>query len=141
MKNIKHLLAILLALCLVFALCACSGDSGETNETSTAPSDGSTEETQESTEETVSGTVYTVKVADEAGNPISGAMVQMCQGGNCMPMATNAEGVAVYTMQEEADYEVKFVTLPTGYDYTTQETVFHFADGSFELTITLKAVA
>ena len=42
----------------------------------------------------------------------------------------------------EADYKVSFLGgVPAGYEYTTEETEFYFADGAYELTITLKAVA
>jgi len=138
--NCKKLMSVLLAVCLVCALCAC-GDSGNQQTEGTQPPAQTTEPTQQTTEPTVSGVVYTVKVVDEGGNPIAGAFIQMCQGENCTPMQTDASGVATYNMSEEAEYEVKFITMPAGYQLTTQESVFHFADGSRDMTITLKAAA
>lgn len=140
--NMKRLFAIALALCLVLGLCAC----GETNNDETTTEETTTEatttaETTEETTEAQTGVTYTVKVVDEGGNPIAAAMVQICQGESCNPRATDDTGTAVWENVEEADYEVKFLALPTGYDYTTAEQVFHFADGSYELTLTLKAVA
>jgi hypothetical protein len=86
--------------------------------------------------------VYTVKIVDEGGNPVVGAMVQMCQGETCMPgPLSDATGTVTFQIPE-ADYKVSFLgSVPAGYDYTTEETEFHFEDGSYELTIVLKAVA
>lgn len=147
MKN-KRIIALLLALCVVFALCACSNQSK--NDAPQAPeqpvadapvqqTEAPTEPAQEETQP--AGVVYTVKVQDEGGNPVTGAMIQICQGELCMmPAATDATGAAVFTVAEEAAYEAKFLSLPAGYEYTTEEQVFPF-NGGFELTITLKAVA
>lgn len=149
--NMKRLVAALLALCLALSLCACGGNQEDNNileETNNVAEDpvvaepNVPEQTEALTEETKpSGIVYTVKVQDEGGNPVVGAMIQICQGELClMPTATDDAGVAVFSVAEEAEYEAKFLSLPAGYDYTTEEQVFHFGTG-FELTITLKAVA
>lgn len=139
--NMKKFLAFLLAACLMLGLCACGGETGEETKGTEGKPVESTAATQESTEATAAAPTYTVKVVDEGGNPIAGAMVQMCQGENCMPAVTDAQGVAGYNVPEDANYEVKFISLPAGYEYTTEETVFHFADGANEMTITLKAAA
>lgn len=146
--NNKRLLAIVLALCLVLGLCACgNGESGKTDAEETQPQSVETpvvkdEKPEEDVQETeASGLVYTVKVQDEGGNPIAGAMVQMCEGTNCVPARSDDAGVATFNVQAEADYEVKFMMLPEGFDYTGEEQVFHFDAGSYEMTITLKAVA
>ncbi len=137
----KKLLFLLLALCMVLSLCACGSDENEAPETTTAPmesEDPTTSRPEESTtEDKDQGTVYRVTVVDEEGNPIAGAVVQICLD-SCYPAVTNAEGVAEYTV-EEADYKVSLVSLPEGYTYATEEEAFYFADGSTELTITLKA--
>ena len=138
--NANKLLALMLALCLALSLCACGSENTET--TTEAPT---TEATTAATEtaavvEEDDGTVtYTISVVDEGGNPISGAMVQLCLE-SCMPGVTNENGVAEFKTTE-ADYHVTLMTMPEGYDYTTEETEFYFEDGSYELTITLKAVA
>lgn len=144
----KKMLALVLALCLVLGLCACGGQKAE--ETPAAPQEPvvdapaappAQEPEKEEEPEAPAGTVYTVYVQDEGGNPIAGAMVQVCQGELClMPTATDENGAAAFTVAEEAEYEAKFLMLPAGYDYTTEEQVFHFGS-SFELTITLKTVA
>lgn len=139
----KRFLSLILVLCVALSLCACNNaGSGETTATTeAAPQPTDPVVTTEATEPADDRITYTVKVQDEGGNPIASAMVQMCQGKNCMPAATDASGAATFKVDEEADFEVKFIALPAGYDYTTEEQVFHFADGSYELTITLKAVA
>ncbi len=131
----KRILALLLALTMALCLCACSGngDNGET--TTEATTEATTEETTEQT-----GVTYKVTVIDESSNPIVGAMVQICQGESCLPGATGEDGVAVFTVAAEAEYEAKFLSLPAGYDYTTDEQVFPFGSAT-ELTIVLKAIA
>lgn len=133
----KRLLAAVLALCLTVGLCACTGG-GENTTTGANTTQASTAATTEGkTEAEENG--YTVTVVDEGGNPIAGAMVQLCLDA-CYPAATDDSGVARFAV-EEADYKVSFLALPTGYTYTTDAQEFYFAEGSSELTITLKAIA
>lgn len=144
--NSKRMIALLLALVMVIGLVACGEKPAEEpavtpDEPAAAPVVEPSDTAEETEPEAPAGITYTVKVQDEGGNPIVGAMVQVCQGEIClMPTATDDTGAAVFTVAEEAEYEAKFLTLPAGYDYTTEEQVFHF-NGGFELTITLKAVA
>lgn len=142
MKNIKNLIAIALMLCMVLGLCACGGEEAESTEAPTevivteAPT-----EAQEETEAALAEGMaeYTVTVVDEGGNPVAGAMVQICQD-TCYPSVTDENGVAKYTVAE-ADYKVSFLTLPAGYEYVDETQEFYFEAGSTEITITLKAVA
>lgn len=142
MKQIKFLLAAVLALCLMLSLCACGGN-GDNNTTTgnttaaAAGSDGTSEAT--SAPEDDGKVLYRVTVVDQDGNPISGAMVQLCLD-TCFPSATNESGVAEFRTVE-ADYKVSMMMMPDGYTYSTEEQEFHFAAGSTELTITLKAEA
>ena len=129
--NIKRFLTFALTVCLVFVLCAC-GEANSEPAGSSAP-----ETTQEPTQTISDGKVeYTVKVMDEAGNPVASAAVQLCKD-SCLPGMTNAEGVATFRVAED-DYKVSFMAMPAGYEADAEE--FYF-DGSYELTITLKAVA
>jgi hypothetical protein len=80
---------------------------------------------------------YKVTVVDEENNPVVGAMVQLCLDA-CIPALTNSNGVAEFNVVEE-EYKVSFVTMPDG--YTSDEEAYYFADGSYELTITLKKAA
>ena len=131
--DIKRFLIMVLALCVVLALCAC----GESGSGETVGDTG--ESTQQTTEETVDDgkVTYAVKVVDEGGNPVASAAVQMCKD-SCLPGVTNAEGVAEFRLVED-DYKVSFMAMPAGYEADAEE--FYFEDGSYELTITLKAVA
>lgn len=134
--NFKRFLTALLVLCLALSLCACGNASGDAE--TTGATNATTEATNDDTEPVDDGKVtYTVKVVDEGGNPVAAAMVQLCKE-TCLPGATNAEGVAEFKVVED-DYKVSFMTMPAGYEAEAEE--FYFEDGSYELTITLKAVA
>lgn len=141
MSVMKRMMALALMLCLALSLCACGGEqpSAETTEPAapveTAPPAPETEAPV--VEEEFDG--YIVTVVDEEGNPIAGAVVQLCMD-TCFPGITDETGAAKFSM-EEADYKVSFAALPAGYTYTTEEQEFHFEAGSKELTITLKAEA
>jgi hypothetical protein len=134
--KLRNIFVLALALCMVFTLCACGGNNGDNKET-TAPTAAPT--TAPTTAPTVDDgkVTYTVKVVDEGGNAISGAMVQLCLDA-CVPAITDANGVATYKLAE-ANYKVSFVTMRQG--STADAAEFYFASGSRELTITLKAVS
>ena len=145
MKNLKILLALLLAMTMVLGLCACGADDDagkQTEATTEATQESTTEATTEATQEPVDdGKLdYKVIVVDEAGNPMAGAMVQICEGTACNPGVTNAEGVALIRAVE-GNYEAKMLSMPEGYTYATEEEVFPFADGALEVTIVLKNAA
>lgn len=134
--KLKNILMLILALCMVFCLCACGNEKPNNNEETPAPS--STADATEGTTEADDGKVtYIVTVVDEGGNPVAGALVQLCLEA-CVPGATDAEGKATYNV-EEADYKVSFVSMPAG--YTSDVNEFYFEEGKYELTITLKAAA
>lgn len=146
--NLKRFLAVLLALCMMLCLCAC-GNGDDNNVEDPTPSQDTpvvndpepSEEDPSEDEPEVTGTVYTVTVTDEGGNPIAGAMLQMCQGELCLlPAATDANGVVTFTVTEDGAYEAKFLALPAGYEYVDDVQVFPF-NGATELAIVLKAVA
>lgn len=143
----KRFLALLLALMLVLGLCAC-GDTTAQGTPDADPTDPpASQQTEEPTAQSTEAPtdnpnpIYTVKIVDEGGNPVVGAMVQMCQGETCMPgPLSDATGTVTFQVAE-ADYKVSFLgSVPAGYDYTTEETEFYFEDGSYELTIVLKAI-
>lgn len=132
--NMKRFVAVLLALCLALCLCACGGNSEEqpTTAATTAPTEAPLDATDDGK------VAYTVKVVDEGGNPVVGAMVQLCKD-TCLPGSTNAEGLAVFNVVEDSEYKVSFMTVPAGYEGA--EEAYYFESGSHDLTITLKAVA
>lgn len=136
----KRVFTLVLALCMVLSLCACSGNGGgETTASTTAPIE-TTQGVQETTAPVEQGG-YTAKIVDEGGNPVAGALVQICLD-SCFPTMTDENGVASWPTVEEAEgYKISFLKLPEGYDYVDGTTEFYYASGSTEITITLKAVA
>lgn len=134
MKNWKLLLTAALLVCMVFGLCACGSDPVGTEDTT--PGLTTTAPVVTTTAPADDGKVtYTVKVVDESGKGVAGVMVQLCLEA-CVPTLTDASGVATWSM-EEADYKAQLTTTPAGYAADTAE--YYFEDGSYELTITLKA--
>lgn len=72
------------------------------------------------TKKAAEGANYTIRVVDQNGNPVKGAMVQMCESAEvCLtPILTDANGEAVYT-QPEKEYKAAITNLPEGYESTT----------------------
>lgn len=144
MNVMKRFVAAALLLTLVLALCACGGSGEEAPEVTDAPvveTEAPVPQTEAPTEAPTEAAFegYTVTVEDEDGNPIAGAMVQLCLD-TCFPSVTNESGVATFAL-DEADYKVSFITLPAGFTYSGEAQEFYFETGSKELTIVLKAEA
>ena len=141
--NMKKFSLLALVLCLMLSLCACGGSEAPATEapvTEAPATEAPATEAPETEAALAEGmAVYTIKVVDEGGNPIAGAMVQMCKD-SCIPGMTDAEGVASFTMAED-DYKVSFLTMPAGFELVDETTEFYFESGSTEMTLTLKAVA
>lgn len=142
----KKLLVSMLAICTVAAFCACGGsednDQAQTPDTQVTDTQAVVADTQKEveTEVVADGKVnYKVTVVDEAGNPIVGALVQLCNE-SCFPSATGEDGTASFSL-DEANYKVSFLTLPAGYTYSGDAQEFYFEAGSVEMTITLKPEA
>ncbi len=149
--KIKSLLLIMLTVCLMVCLCACGDDTTPADNNTTTTQNGGNSTTTTTTTQALTTTtttmaegkvIYTITVTDEAGNPIPGTWVQMCLE-SCMPVMTNEQGVAKFENMDEANYDVKFLTVPTGYilpvDANGDLIVYHFEEGSNELTLVLKA--
>lgn len=145
----KKLICLLLALCFVFALAACGNTEEETKETTgevtTQPAETTAasedDEPQIDTKPTPTvdpnAVAYTVKIVDEAGNVIEGVeRIQICSGNDCRIMKM-ADGPF---QLEEKEYTAKLVSMPEGYDYTSDVHEFPF-DETNTCTIVLKAVA
>ena len=127
----KKLIAALLLGAMVFCLCAC-GKTQDNNETDPAITDPAPTETE------AQGVTYTIKVVDEGGNPVVGAGVQLCKD-TCLPAITDEDGIAEFRVAEDPEYKVSFMSVPEGYEGA--EEAYYFESGSYELVITLKAVA
>lgn len=144
MNVMKRFTAAVLLLTMVLCLCACGGSGEETPATDAPATEPPVVETQAPVQETEAPTEaefngYTVTVQDEEGNPVAGAMVQLCLD-TCFPSMTNESGVAQFNL-EEAEYKVSFITLPAGYTYSSEVQEFYFESGSKDMTIVLKAEA
>ena len=142
MIKLKNIGIAALLVCLMLTLCACGGEAAvETKPVETeAPAVVATEAPVQETEAAIpDGMVqYKVTVVDEGGNPVVGAMVQLCKD-SCVPAVTDANGVATFNLPED-DYKASMLAMPVGYEYAGEADTFYF-EGAFELTITLKAVA
>lgn len=142
MKNVKLLCVAAMLLCMLLSLCACGGS--EAAPTEAAETEAPVVEITEAPAETEATlaegmAAYTIKVVDEGGNPVAGAMVQMCKD-SCVPGITDAEGKASFTLPED-DYKASMLTMPEGYEYAEETDAYYFEDGAYEVTIVLKAVA
>ena len=142
----KKMLCLLLALCFVFALCACGNqiavekpNGEETNQSQ--PTEGQDALDAPEVDQTIDDgkVTYTVKVADEAGNPITAVdKVQVCDETNSCSIIFLTEGQGAIRLTE-AEYHATLMSLPEGYEYVGEETEFSF-DSDFSCTITLKVV-
>ena len=138
----KKILAAILLSSMVFSLCACGAGNGNTNNnqnsnnTQDSQTAGNSEADSES--ESEEGVVYTIKVVDESGNPVSGVMVQLCKD-SCVPKVTNSDGLAEYPVDEVEDgYKASITKLPEGYVYEGEENVYYEEDAT-EVTLVVKA--
>lgn len=137
MNVMKNITVIALLLCLLLTLCACGGEAAvETKPVETEAPVAVTEAPATEAAIPEGMAVYTVTVVDESGNPVVGAMVQLCKD-SCVPGVTNESGVATFTLPED-DYKASMLAMPAGYAYAGETEEFYF-EGAFELTITLKA--
>lgn len=141
MKTMKILSVIAVLLCMMLSLCACGSSTPTATEAPETEAPVVETEAPVETEAVVPEgmAVYKVKVVDEAGNPVAGAMVQICKD-SCVPGATDAEGVATFTVAED-DYKASMLTMPAGYEYAEETDAYYFEDGAYEVTIVLKAAA
>ena len=135
MKNLKKVLAVLLALGMLFCFCACSGnDDGKTTTTTTTTESQPTEN-----ENPVESKGFTVAVVDENGNAVSGVMVQLCKDA-CVPAKTDDSGKATFSIEVTDGYKLSVMSCPEGYEYTGEAEVY-LEDGTTEYTLEVKAVA
>lgn len=63
---------------------------------------------------------YRVYVTDTEGDPVKGAMVQMCDDSTCRVGNTDEDGLAVFEVKEEK-YTVHVLKVPKGYKKVTEE--------------------
>lgn len=144
MKQMKRVFAVVFMLCMVFSLTACGGSgNGDTEKnsqnTENSEVDKNSENSESQKDEIPEGkAVYSVKVVDEAGNPVKGAMVQMCLT-TCVFGQTNDEGIATFTLDDAEGYKAEVLSLPEGYAEESEDPVY-LESGSKEVTLTVKTV-
>ena len=143
----KKLLAVLLTLCMVFALCACGAgsdnkeDEKNNNAVNNEVNDDADDESKDESDEdegvqTQAG--FQVKIVDEGGNPVQGCMVQVCKD-TCLPAISNAEGIATFSLQIEDGHKLQVSNCPEGYTYDGEADIY-LEPGQKEYTLVLKAV-
>ena len=111
MKTMMKIMALVLAIVMVAGcLAACGSDQTKPTEpeattkpttpTEPAPTDPAPTDPVDTKKE------YKVIVVDAEGNPVEGVLVQVCkEGSTCFtPSRTNADGFAVWELDEAADY-------------------------------------
>jgi len=137
----KKITAVVLLIASICCLCACAQSTQKPSESGNSatqtPTPTNATNPTESEPEDDGKVTYTVKIVDEAGKPIAGVLVQLCKD-SCVPNKTNEEGIAVYSLPEDA-YKASIMSMPAGYAHVSDQTEFYFDDGAYELTITLKA--
>lgn len=137
MKAFIRILILVMVLSLSLCIFGCTQAPVDNGSESTTPSTEATTPSSQPTQPDDGKVTYTVKVVDEAGNPVTGGMIQFCLD-SCIPCMLDAQGMATMKLAP-ANYKISFTMLPAGYVLAGEETEFYFDAGSYELTITLKA--
>ena len=130
----KKILFFLMAVCLLSALVAC-GQPEPTENVTNLPE----------------GISYGIKVVDQDGNPIAGAMVVLCQnveGGICyMPTSTGADGMALFkesAIPVQNNMKVR-VLAADGYDLPLDDSgdirYTEIPDGTVQMVLVLNKLA
>lgn len=136
----KRLVTVILMLCLALSLVACGGgntsDTEKNNTENTQQDEGQanndTEKESESENVDDGKIEYKVTLLDANGNPVAGQMVQVCNASTCFaPVATDANGVATFRLDESDEYKAKLMTAG-------DDAYVYFEEGSTELTLTME---
>lgn len=139
----KKIIAALLLVSALLALCAC-GEGSDTSVTESSTADTSTavsniESEAESNEESskdIALASFKVKVVDGEGNAVSGVMIQLCKD-TCIPAKTGDDGVASFNAEITEGYKLSVLSCPEGYTYEGEAEVY-LESGITEYTVTLK---
>jgi len=70
---------------------------------------------------------YRVMVYDMDGNPVEGVIIQLCDDVTCAFQPTDADGIAVFSVEEQKVYDIHVLMAPEGYapdegEYKTLDT-------------------
>lgn len=129
----------MLALALSLVACGGNGNSGNTEKNPTentqqdeGQANKDTEKESESEKEDDGKIEYKVTLVDASGNPVAGQMIQVCNAATCFaPVATDANGVATFRLEESNEYKAKLLTA-------SDDAYVYFEAGSTELTLTME---
>ena len=145
--KLRNIIALLLVLCMAFALVACGGEteskkSNDDEEIVTEENEKEEPEAPEEDEEEVETEdtkpqvgQYIVYVKDEDGNAVAGVELKFAKDSGDSTIKTDEDGRAKLTCIV-TDITVTVEEVPEGFKSTNDE--FEF-DDDFEITITLKA--
>ena len=114
MKNKIHnrIMAGIMIFCLAAGIIGCSSAADNTAKPAAASNDH-----------------YTIKVVDEASDPVSGATVQFCSDDKCKMAKTGSDGTVMFD-DPEGVYTVHILKVPKGYKNNDSEykTDDHYSD-------------
>ena len=129
MKKIFSLLAVLMLLfALTVSMVSCGGEQTPPNDNEppvTGDGSGDGDGDVEGGEKPDGGApeetdvYFTITVLNDRDEPVSGIMVQMCEGETCIPKRTDDNGKAIFKVAKEdanLNYEAKLLNIPDGYD-------------------------
>lgn len=127
----KKLLVLVLALAMVFSLCACGGDSN--GPTGAEPLENQTQtDTDTSSEEETAQ--FKVTLVDQNGDPVPNTMVQICKD-TCVPKATDENGVALFDFESTDGHKLSLFSCPDGYETEyVGDNYIYLEDGETEYT-------
>ncbi len=82
--------------------------------------------------------LYQLVFVDENGNPVEGAIANVCDDSSCSPMTSDANGMISFAKPAFA-YHIQVIKVPEGYEYdTTQESYLDEKGGVTTFTLGTK---
>ena len=82
---------------------------------------------------------YHVIVYDMDGNPVEGAIIQLCDETTCAFQPTDADGVATFSVEEQKVYDIHVLMAPEG--YAPDDGVYNTLDTFSDVNIFLEKAA
>ena len=79
---------------------------------------------------------YRVIVRDQSGDPVEGALIQVCDDATCSFQPTDADGIATFGVEAQKVYEVHVLQAPEGYSGT--DAVYHTLEAWSDVSILLE---
>ncbi len=126
----KKIIAIVMALCMVFCLCACGADTTEDTNKTSKPQESQSDVVSKE-EETAK---FVVSVVDQNGDPVPNVMVQLCTD-VCMPKPADENGVVTFDAEITDEHKISLSVCPAGYETEYVGTNYiYLEDGITEYT-------